>query len=62
MDKTMETIRAIRDKNSVRHMSMTSEERREEGRKSLEFLEKQTGKPVKVANKVDLIDKTFKVS
>ena len=49
--EAMRTIRAIRDKNSERHLKMTLEERKKEEEQVLKRFAEKTGKPVKIINK-----------
>ncbi len=46
----MEELRKIRDENSLRHLSMTSEEITAELKESMEWFMKKIGKEVKIAS------------
>ena len=48
MSTAMDEIRKIRDKNSLRHLSQTPEERRQELKESLDWFAEAMGKPVKI--------------
>jgi hypothetical protein len=48
ISESMTEIRKIRDENSLRHLSMTKEERRKEAEKSIEWLSKKLNKPLRV--------------
>ena len=45
----MEEIRKIRDENSLRHLSQTPEERKQELKESLDWFIEAIGKPVKIS-------------
>jgi len=47
----MDYIRKIRDENSLKYLSQSSEEREREREKSLEWFIEAMGKPVKFASK-----------
>jgi len=49
----MDDIRKIRDENSLKYLSQSSEEREKERQKSLEWFIKAIGKPVEIAGKVE---------
>ena len=46
----MEEIRKIRNENSLRHLSQTSEERKRELKESLDWFIQAMGKPVEIAS------------
>ena len=52
MSTAMVEIRKIRDENSLRHLSQTPEERKQELKESLDWFVKAMGKPVKVVEVV----------
>jgi hypothetical protein len=47
---SMDEIRKIRDANSLRHLSQTSEEFTKEMQESLDWLREVLGKPVKIVS------------
>ncbi len=49
----MTEIRKIRDENSEKHLKMNDEERRNEAKKALDWLEFALGKPLKIVNKTN---------
>ena len=49
-EKTMETIRAIRDANSLRRIKMSQAERDTEDKLAREWFEKQINRPLKTLN------------
>jgi len=51
----MDEIRKIRDENSLKYLSQTSEERERERQKSLEWFVKAIGKPVEVVGKIESV-------
>ena len=44
----MDEIRKIRDENSLRHLSQTPEERKQELKESMDWFIKAMGKPIKI--------------
>ena len=46
--ESMKEIRKIRDENSLRHISMSQEERKRESEESIKWLSEKLGKPLKV--------------
>ncbi|MCL1863438.1 MAG: hypothetical protein FWF78_07725 [Defluviitaleaceae bacterium] len=48
----MDDIRKIRDENSLKYLSQSSEEREREREKSLEWFIKAIGKPVEIVGKI----------
>ncbi|MCL2407321.1 MAG: hypothetical protein FWC95_05270 [Defluviitaleaceae bacterium] len=49
----MDDIRKIRDENSLKYLSQSSEERERERQKSLEWFIKAIGKPIEIVGKVE---------
>ena len=49
--KAMLLVRKIRDENSLRRLSQSSEERKREAKKTMEWFLKEIGKPVNVVTK-----------
>jgi len=49
VSESMTELRKIRDDNSLRRMTMTKEERRNEFEKALAWLSKKLNKPLKTA-------------
>ncbi|MCL1842201.1 MAG: hypothetical protein FWF79_00115 [Defluviitaleaceae bacterium] len=52
---TMDDIRKIRDENSLKYLSQSSEERERERQKSLEWFIEAIGKPVEIVGKLRVI-------
>jgi len=48
----MDEIRKIRDANSLRRLSQTPEERRQELKRSMDWFVEAMGKPVKIAKPI----------
>ena len=48
----MDEIRKIRDENSLRHLSQTPDERRQELKESLDWFLAAIGKPVTIVDRV----------
>ena len=51
----MDDIRKIRDENSLKYLSQSSEERERERQKSLEWFIEAIGKPIEIAGKVESV-------
>lgn len=49
----MDDIRKIRDENSLKYLSQSSEEREIEKQKSLEWFIKAIGKPIEIVGKAE---------
>ena len=51
----MDDIRKIRDENSLKYLSQSSEERERERQKSLEWFIDAIGKPIEIVGKIEFM-------